>query len=390
MPPSFGLPPAIQKMSPKDDSACAAASALVPLESLTNSTLPRRPTCSMRCASPGKLRRPSCNTSLPISIASAHAEAHAAFWALCRPRSEPMPPSLRFRRARRRRRARWSRARHRCRRAAGFDRDTDHVLAGAVEPVGDVAAPGVIDADDRRALRLHAGDQTLLHRGVMLQRAVAVDMVFADVEQNADRRIERGREIDLVGRHLDHMHPAHPRRLQRQDRGADIAAHLGVVAGNLHQMRDQRCGGRFAVGAGDRHERRLRGMAPPLTAEQFDVADHLDGGLTRHQHAPVRRRMGQRRAGGEDQRGKVRPRHRAQIGGDEAGLCGLGDIVGAVVAGDHFGAAGLQRMTTCESGAAETEHRDRLARKGGDGNHGLKPFNAASAWRGRRVPASPR
>jgi hypothetical protein len=36
MPPSFGLPPAIQKISPKDDSACAAASALVPLESLTN------------------------------------------------------------------------------------------------------------------------------------------------------------------------------------------------------------------------------------------------------------------------------------------------------------------------------------------------------------------
>jgi len=42
MPPSFGLPPAIQKISAKDDSACAAASALVPLESLTNSTLPRR------------------------------------------------------------------------------------------------------------------------------------------------------------------------------------------------------------------------------------------------------------------------------------------------------------------------------------------------------------
>ena len=60
MPPAFGLPPAIQKISAKDDSACAAASALVPLESLTNSTLPRRPTCSMRCARPGKLRRPFC------------------------------------------------------------------------------------------------------------------------------------------------------------------------------------------------------------------------------------------------------------------------------------------------------------------------------------------
>ena len=129
------------------------------------------------------------------------------------------------------------------------------------------------------ALRLHAGDQPLLHRGVMLQRAVTVDMVFADIEQNADGRIERRREIDLVGRHLDHMHAAHPRRLQRQDRGADIAAHLGVVAGDLHQMRDQRGRGRLAVGAGDRDERRIRRMAAALAAEQFDVADHLDAGL---------------------------------------------------------------------------------------------------------------
>ena len=39
MPPVFGLPPAIQKISPNDDSAFAAASALVPFESLTNSVV---------------------------------------------------------------------------------------------------------------------------------------------------------------------------------------------------------------------------------------------------------------------------------------------------------------------------------------------------------------
>ena len=33
-------------------------------------------------------------------------------------------------------------------------------------------------------------------------------MVFGDVEQDADRRIERGREIDLIGRHFDHVHAA--------------------------------------------------------------------------------------------------------------------------------------------------------------------------------------
>ncbi len=265
--------------------------------------------------------------------------------------------------------------------------DAHHALAGLIEAVGDVAAPAVVDADDGSALRLHAGDQARLHRGVMLQRAVAIDMVFADIEQNADGRIERGREIDLVGRHLDHMHPAHPRRLQRQDRGADIAAHLGVVAGDLHQMRDQRRRGRLAVGAGDGDERRIRRVTAALAAEQFDVADHLDAGLPRHQHRPVRRRMGQRRAGRQNQRGEIRPGHGAQIGGDEAGLRRLGDIVGAVVAGDDFRAARLQRVAARKPGTAEAEHRDRLARKGGDGDQGV---TAASAWRGRPAPASPR
>ena len=70
--------------------------------------------------------------------------------------------------------------------------------------------------------------------------------------------IERRRQIDLIRRHLDDVHPPDARRLQRQDRGADIAAHLDVVAGHAHQMRDQRRRGRFAVGAGDGDERRIR------------------------------------------------------------------------------------------------------------------------------------
>ena len=236
---------------------------------------------------------------------------------------------------------------------------------------------------------LHAGDQTFLDRGIVLQRAVTIDVVLADVEQNADRRIERRREVDLVGRHLDHVHAAHPRRLQRQDRGADIAAHLGVEAGDLHQMRDQRGRGRLAVGAGDRDERRIGRVAAPLAAEQFDVADHLDAGLARHQHAPVRRRMRQRRAGGQDQGCEIGPGHLAQVGGDEAGLRGLGNVVGVVVAGNHFRPARLQRVTARKPGAAETEDGDRLAGEGGDGGH-RAPLTAASAWKGRPAPASPR
>ncbi len=166
------------------------------------------------------------------------------------------------------------------------------------------------------------------------------------------------------------MHPPHARRLQRQDRGADIAAHLGVVAGKAHQMRDQRRRGRFAVGAGDGHERRVRRMAPAFAAEeQFDIADHLDAGLPRRQHGPMRRRVGQRRARRQYQRREIRPGYFAQIGGDKTRLRSLGEFFDTVVAGDHFRAARPQGVTACEPGAAEAEHRDRLAGEGGDGDH---------------------
>ena len=247
----------------------------------------------------------------------------------------------------------------------------------------------------------------------MFDAAVTIEMIGTDIEQNADGRIERGREVDLVRRHLDHMDAASARRLQRQDRGADVAAHLHVVPGLAHQMRDQRCGGGFAVGAGDGDEGRVGRMTPPLAAEQFDVADHLDARLSRRQHAPVRRRMGQRHAGRQHQRGEIRPRYVSQIRGDETGLRRLRQIVDVVVARNHFSAAGLQRVAACKTRAAEAEHRDRLAGEGGDGDHG-KPLHtprhlfpsslvdfetsearipiitAASASKGRQAPASPR
>ena len=223
----------------------------------------------------------------------------------------------------------------------------------------------------------------------MFDGAVTIDVVFADIEQNADGGIERGREVDLVGRHLDDVDAARARRLQRQDRGADIAAHLGVVAGNLCEMSDQRCRGRLAVGAGDRNERRVRRVAATFAAEQLDVADHLDTRLARFQHAPVRHRVGQRHAGREHERCEIAPGNAAQIRGDETGLRRLGDVVGIVVGGDHLGAAGLQRVAGGEPRAAEAEHRDRLAGEGCNRDH-RGTVNAASAWRGRRAPASPR
>ena len=250
-----------------------------------------------------------------------------------------------------------------------FHRDPHDVLAVLFGAIGHRSAPVVIDADDRGAVPLHAGDQALLHRGIMFERAVAVDVVRRDIQQNADRGIQRGRQIDLVGRHLDHMDAALGGRLQRQDGGADIAAHLGVEAGLAHQMRDQRRGGRFAVGAGNRDERRVGGMPRALATEQFDVADHLDAGRLRHLHGPVRHGIRQRHAGSQDQRGEIFPRHATQIGGDEIGARGLDHAVDAVVAGDHLGAAFTQRMARSEARAAEAEYGDRLAGKGSDGDH---------------------
>src|SRR6202022_2340823 len=79
-----------------------------------------------------------------------------------------------------------------------FHRDARYAPACLFDPVGAVAAPTVIDADDRGATILHPGDQPLLHRGIMFERAVAVDMIFANIEQDADGRIERRAQIDLI------------------------------------------------------------------------------------------------------------------------------------------------------------------------------------------------
>src|SRR3979411_1732972 len=109
-------------------------------------------------------------------------------------------------------------------------------------------------------------------------------------------------------------------------------------------------------------------MAPSLPAQQFAIAYHFDAALLRRQYGPVRRRVGKRRARREHERCEIRPRYLAQIRGDEAGLRGFGELVGAVVAGDHLRPARLQGVTASKPGAAEPEYRDRLAGDGSDGD----------------------
>ena len=91
-------------------------------------------------------------------------------------------------------------------------------------------------------------------------------------------------------------------------------------------MRDQRRGGRLAVGAGDGDERRVGRDPPPLAAEQLDVADDLDAG------ACARARPSSAARDGSAARRARAPARRtvdqsivAQIGGRDAGRRGLGD-----------------------------------------------------------------
>src|SRR4029453_19475942 len=88
MPPAFALPPAIQKMGEKQASACAAESALVALESLTNRTCLLWPTSSLLGASPGNETRPCWIAFGDSPSASAAAAAQAAFCALWTPRKD--------------------------------------------------------------------------------------------------------------------------------------------------------------------------------------------------------------------------------------------------------------------------------------------------------------
>ena len=136
-----------------------------------------------------------------------------------------------------------------------------------------------------------------------------------------------------------------------------------------HKMRDQRRGGRFAVGAGDHYQRSVGRMGAPLAAEQLDVADHLDRHGLGEPDRPVRRRMGERHAGRKHQRRDPAPVEIVQVGDRNAGAGRILDTIGAVVPADDVGAAGKQRAGGDQPGTAEAEDRDLAARECGGRDH---------------------
>ncbi len=200
--------------------------------------------------------------------------------------------------------------------------------------------------------------------------------------------LERGRQIDLVGRHLKHVSAARRERLERKHRHADIAAHLRVAAGAVDQMRGERGGGRFAVGAGDGDQRTTGAGFGALAAEQFDVADGFDAIAARQRRRPMRLGVRQRHAGGEDQGGDCRPVEVVQILRLEAGALRVGQHLLVVVEHHDVGAAGNQRAGGQQPRFTEAEDRDPSPGESGDGDHLIPSSRPSEARAGTHTPQS--
>jgi hypothetical protein len=63
--------------------------------------------------------------------------------------------------------------------------------------VGDVGAPFVIDADERRIAAILLSEHSRLDGGVILHGAVPVEVVRRDVDQNAGVGLEARHQVDL-------------------------------------------------------------------------------------------------------------------------------------------------------------------------------------------------
>jgi hypothetical protein len=119
---------------------------------------------------------------------------------------------------------------------------------------------------------------------VVLVGWVAVQMVFADVEQGRHGRPERADPLQLERADLGH-HPFHlfARFHQVDERLPDVSPHVGGKAVCLEYLSRKGRRRGLAVGAGNGDERRGN-----ETAGQFDLAYDLPaGGLSLYQHRVV-------------------------------------------------------------------------------------------------------
>ena len=202
-------------------------------------------------------------------------------------------------------------------------RDTADVSPGRRGPFGNRGAPVIVDAAQRGIARMLAGEHARLHGGVVLHGAMSIKVIRCQIGEDADLRVEPRHQVDLEGGQLQHIDAALHRLAQQEHRLADIAADVHVEAGLLQHVADEGGGRRLAIRARDGDDARTcrRG----LPREDPGIADHLDPGVTRLQHRPVRLGVGQRHAGAQHQGVHLAEVELVQVADRQASCPGLVD-----------------------------------------------------------------
>ena len=224
---------------------------------------------------------------------------------------------------------------------------------------GNGGAPAVIHRYGGRVVHVLQRKHVRLDGGIVLHRAVPVEVVRRQVHQHANIRLERWHQVDLVGRELNHVDGVIAGRRQQQRRGTDIAAHLNVKTGMGQHMARQRGRGGLAVRPGDADEAGI--AVGDLAGENFRIANDLRARCARLLDAPVRLGMGQRHARRQHeavQRCKV---HLMQVDHRQAQLFSLLGRRRRIVPGQHLCPAANQGVHGGVARTPEAKHADPLA-----------------------------
>ena len=143
------------------------------------------------------------------------------------------------------------------------------------EPPGAVVLD-VVDAGD-----LGVRVDLPLGGGVLVERAVPVDVVGSDVEAGRGPRRQGVRPVQLEARQLDGDDVVGLRVHDRlEHRGADVAGAAGPQPGRPQDRGEHLHGGRLAVGAGHGQPRR-RPLTRPQPPRELHLAPHRDAGRGR-------------------------------------------------------------------------------------------------------------
>jgi hypothetical protein len=259
-------------------------------------------------------------------------------------------------------------------------------------------AGGIVDVDHRDAgPRQLAAEQQLLGLGVLLHRAVEVEVILRQVGERADRELDAGQAVHRQRRrrhlhhHVGHAIGDHPGERLVQHLGrrrgvrrvvalaapavVDRADHARLVAGGAQHRLDQVRGRGLAVGAGDADQRqpprrvigqrrdRVAQRARAVGDDQLRHREPVDRGLDHHRRGAA---LDRGRDEGVAVAAPPAHRHEQRAGADRPRVRGhrahLG--VGAVQAGtgdraDQFGE--LHRALKNAEGARFRPGWQRLA-----------------------------